>query len=605
MAWLPGAGEEELLTMAGELVKTVEEDDLDVRILMVRWAEVNPKALLAWAKLQPPRAARWIEDFYVRNAIEAWARADFEGAWFAASAGHPKYLGDALRGLVSVNPEKCLALLAATNAGGQLGSVIKQLAAVNPVGVAALLDKATASCRNSMAGTLAKAWAEIDPAAAVAWMKTLPAGARDRSLEAAAQWIAIHAPDQVPSLLEGLAPGQLRACIEAAEFTRIAAQDPVAARRMIDEMPAGMPRQHARVALMQERLKAGDFQVAREMATQIGWHIESSWFPSYDHTITSGSSSSSSYGVGNDPVSSLKAIFSHIAAADPKEAAGILSLPGCESEVASRAALANPAGLAMAVTAMAEENGWTLGNGSRNPFDTESNKAPSTALQAAIRIWAARDLMATAEWVGAQSAGARSTPVLRELLFEFWARSDPAAMLDWASRHEGTAPQAWSEAMTVSGPAIALSRMDEFLGAAGDQNMSTLLDFLSTRPREAREVLRRMPDAAGVPVGAALHPWLMENPEEASAWVRSLPDGKKRSHATEEIVSWACQSKDFEAAFNWALTVPEIETRDRLLSDSSGSLLRENPEKAEALIRATLLPEDLKEKLLTPRPLPR
>ena len=53
--------------MADALVKGPTGDRLDVRLLMARWAEVSPAALVAWADRQ--RGGR--DGFYVQNAIEA------------------------------------------------------------------------------------------------------------------------------------------------------------------------------------------------------------------------------------------------------------------------------------------------------------------------------------------------------------------------------------------------------------------------------------------------------------------------------------------------------------------------------------------------------
>ena len=87
MEWLPGAGEEELLRMAGALTDSDQEENLSIRLLMARWAEVNPSAMLKWARAQMNDSAG--DGFYISNAIECWARVDFDKAWAVACADLP------------------------------------------------------------------------------------------------------------------------------------------------------------------------------------------------------------------------------------------------------------------------------------------------------------------------------------------------------------------------------------------------------------------------------------------------------------------------------------------------------------------------------------
>src|SRR5262245_38300654 len=107
LAWLRGADETELRQMANELILSFPAETLRLRLLMARWAEVNPASLLAWTGQIPSNAV----EFCRTNAIEAWAREDFDKAWAPACTKHPDARVAALLGLTSVDPAKCLVVL--------------------------------------------------------------------------------------------------------------------------------------------------------------------------------------------------------------------------------------------------------------------------------------------------------------------------------------------------------------------------------------------------------------------------------------------------------------------------------------------------------------
>lgn len=617
MAWLPNAGEEELLTMAGGLVKTVEKDDLPIRLLMARWAEVNPKAMLAWAQSQPEREEYYRHSFYIANAIEAWARIDFEGAWSAAKSSLPQCRGNALHGLAQMNPEKCRSLFAADpallnlrmNLGGDtdLSIVVDCLARTDPAATAAMLDKAPGAIRHLMASEVAGAWVKTDPAAALAWMKTLPGGLNDPAFANALEWLAGHAPDHVPALLESLPPGSLRSLVSAADFKRLAREDPVAARRRVEQMPDGIARQHGRALLMQESVRTGDFQSAREFAGQLGWHVESEWSPGFQRTITDSGTSTSSSWSGNDPNEALKELIRHIAADEPKAAAEILLHPDRDHDLLPAAVRANPEALVSALAAQVEKNRQTAED--RTLFEdpasgeTEIMKAAtaSSACQVAIATWAERDPAAVAAWIEARPADSNALSDCTSL-FASWVKSDPNAMLAWAAGREGATALAW-EQIVPEYPDIALSRLDTFFSTAGTDSVEELLSDLSQRPADARGVLRKMPNEMDVDFSGVMESWLRENPEEASAWATALPQGQKRNHAAADIAKWSYEASDFEAASRWSLTLPE-DSREEILTISLEGLRRTDPAKAAALIRASSLSPDEKKSLLYPSAAP-
>ncbi len=610
MAWLPGADGEELLQMAGEVVKTADRDNLDIRLLMARWAEVNPEAMVAWAEFQKPRMPGWAPGFYIANAIEAWARVDFEKAWTQANTTHRQHRRDALLGLTATDPGKCLALLTAdpsllSLSVGEPGypdlrQVIRRLAGSAPQEVAALLDSAPAIHRKQMAGTLAEAWARKEPAAALAWMKTLPPDSRQSTREAS-EWIALHSPELLPALLEGLPIGGMRSSILATDLQRLAGADPAAARQRVETMPAGAARQYGRVILIDALMKTGDLAGAMEQADKVGWRGQNEWMPQYEHTVTSNGASSGYDYTSLMPGEVMKALIRKVAATNSAEAARILTLPNISVELMVAATRDNPAALATALASRVSGE-YPPGNSMESWDPVHASTTPvsrdpaADACRVVIGSWAARDPSGVAAWVDSQPAGNLSTE-LATALFDTWAYTDPGAMVEWASRRNGMATPAWEKVIEAA-PDYAVEHLDAFLAQGTPASVEALFSSLDAKPLQARELVKRLPDNSSAEFAGVMGRWLGDNAEEASAWVASLPEGEKRDKAAAEVAGWSFyQEKDYEAAAGWALQLPE-ETRGKFLLGSLRVLLEENPAKATALLQASRLSAEERQAIL-------
>jgi hypothetical protein len=583
LAWLPEATDEELRRMADDLKRTATDESLGIRLLMARWAEVNPQALLSWAKAQPQTGYSWsAKFFYIENAIESWARADFNAAWAAAAGDLKNCRASALIGLTAVDPEKCLRFLAADPslldlAGTQdMTKVLARIASRNPAGAAALLESAPEARQMHLAASVAEAWAKSDPAAAVKWMNTLPADVRTAdSMASAALWVAAHAPDQVPALLEELPAGGLRSAIVAADLKRLVAEDPAAARQRLDDMPPSTSRQYGRALLMQGLVHSGDIAGATEQARQLGWHMLDTWSPVSTYRNFEYNLSATDGGPGETPLGTMKDLVGRIATSDPKSAAAILATIGAEEQLAQGAALSNPAGVATALAAMPHDGYAFL------------------ACQAIVSNWASTDPNAVAAWMGTAPLDSEQRKSFTTSLFSSWSRSDPAAMVEWASQ-QGVVEHAWE--MIPS--SYRVDHLDDLLAENTTNRARDLLVDLPPHSEDARRLIQQMPDDVNVDMSSVVKEWLKDNAQAASGWVSELPGGLKKERATESLTEWLLyEERDYEAAFRWAATLSGGKG-ENLTAQALNKLNGMDPAKAEAAIRASSLSPEAQQRYL-------
>ena len=576
MAWLPGADDAALLHMADELAKDPTGDRLDIRLLMARWAEVSPAALVTWADRQ--RGGR--DGFYVQNAIEAWARVDFDSAWAVASTERPENRGAALLGLTAVDPAKCLALLRADPAllgltGFTLmGKVLTRIARTDPAGVASLLEGASVARLSSMGSSIALAWVQRDPAAAIEWLGSLPLSARGAVAEEAGEWLASHAPEQLSALLAALPAGIARTTIAAAGFENLAQRDSTAAQRQLDTMPGGPARQYCRALLMKQLIRAGDDAAAITLAGQLGWHVSHKWGPNYQATET-GSSSSVTSGLSTDFSQLLGELIGRIAAHDPRQAADLLaSGAGIPSrELFAAAAEHDPAALAAAMMAR-----------------TGDPRAGENASHV-ISVWAAKDPAAAAAWITTNAPRGQDRASMEAALYSLWGSSDPGAMLRWtATRGPETNGAAWAYLAQFQ-RAYTAAHLPEFFASGQTQAVPNVLNNLP--PAQQQEALRLMPDSMSINISRPMTNWLNREPEKASQWVRDLPPGARRDSAAAPLAQWLLSAGDYEAATHWSATLP-AEQRASLLEQSFTKWSRTDPQAAiKAVLSAGLPPEEV------------
>ena len=575
MAWLPGADDAALLHMADELVKDPTGDRLDVRLLMARWAEVSPAALVTWADRQQGGA----DGFYGQNAIEAWARVDFDSAWAAASTERPENRGAALLGLTAVDPAKCLALLRADPAllgltdFTLMGKILTRIARTDPAGAASLLEGAPAARLSSMGSSVALAWVQRDPAAAIVWLGSLPLSARGVVAEEAGKWLASHAPEQLSALLAALPAGNARTTIAAAGFENLAQRDSTAAQRQLDTMPDGPARQYCRALLMKQLVRAGDDAAAITLAGQLRWRVSPAWGPNYQSTKTEGMQFARS-GISTEFDQALGELIGRIAARDPRQAA----------ELIAKEAITSPALL----TAVMEHQPGVIAAMLR-----EFTKAADSAdyIMPAINAWSAKDPAAAAAWITASAAQGEERVRMEETLIAPWSYSNPDAMLRWArTQSKETSGTAWKY-LAERQPAYTAAHLPEFFAAGQAEAVPSLLSNLP--PAQQQEALRQMPDSMSADVAVSMTNWLTTEPEKASQWVRDLPPGARRDSAAQPLAEWLLVAGDYEAATHWSATLPAHQ-RASLLEQSLTKWGRTDPAAAiKAVSGAGLPPEEV------------
>jgi len=575
MAWLPGATDEELAALAADLVRENSEN-LSIRLLMARWAEVNPAALLTWADANG--------EFYQSNAIEAWARVDFAAAWAAAGTTHREWRTSALLGLTAVDPAQCLrllrdepALLRLRGDFADMNKVLTRIAQHDPAGAAELAVIAPEQSRRPALINISLEWVQQDPAAAIAWLRALDPAMRRGGAEAAGHWLAQHAPEHLPALIEILPAGPARTTVAAAAFASLARRDPAAARAQLDAMPDGPARQHHRALLMRELLRTRDEAGAAALAAQLGWRVNGEWMPDFSETRTD-SMSNTSHG----STSALEEVFSellgNITARDPREAAEIiaaypelLSADMFDGGAADQAAQKNPAALAEALLAQKDD--------------------PRAAELAGrvLSLWSKSDPAAAVAWGTAHTTGDTERARMLWPALSAWTAHDPAALVRWAAdQGDQSRSMAWSQ-LVIGAPSWIAAHPDEFFAANLPQTVPQLLERMTENPEQERAILQHMPDSMDADISPAVERWLHSQPEEASQWVRDLPPGARRTNATGAMVGWLNDTGDRDAAFRWAATLPE-ENRAPLIKDTIAAWAQEDPQAAAAAITGSGLP---------------
>lgn len=124
------------------------------------------------------------------------------------------------------------------------------------------------------------------------------------------------------------------------------------------------------------------------------------------------------------------------------------------------------------------------------------------------------------------------------------------------------------------------------------------VEFFNSLPLEERS------PGAYYEAGAA---YLKESPEEASAWMESLPPGPERDAAATALIeslTAAGDDRDGAAAFAWAASMSGDIERTRYLSKAAQTWAAEDPAAAREAVAASALPDGEKLSLLNKLPAP-
>ncbi len=412
LAWLRGANAGELRQMADRLMSKDTYDLLPLRVLMTRWAEVDPGGMLLWARTG--NQGRYLPASLPGEALAVWAGLDFESAWAAALSSQPAARGYALLGLIPSDPARVKQMLLEDPALLDLrgmGEVIANLTARDPAAATALLESVSPARQVKLAGEAVLAWAKTDPAASAAWLATLDAPIRAATTEKAVEWFAKNAPDTLPALMDGLPPGRTRSILEAAGLAHLVETDPGAARLQVDAMPDSVARQYGRGLLLTDLVRHGDEAGALLLAEQLGWEVRMEWSPYYSEIVSNGSSQSF-FNRDDDPTrKAMQTLLCRLAETDPGTITGILSShPRIVMDFFSGSIETSPGALATVL------------------LDRSGQEDMRYQLEVLTSYWTSLNPEAAASW--ALSRGnARLGPILQQ-----WGNSDPAPAMMWAAK---------------------------------------------------------------------------------------------------------------------------------------------------------------------------
>ena len=582
LAWLREATAGELPAMAAAL-RGGEFSQTGIGLLMDRWAELNPEAMLRWAGEQTGSAAPGREEL-TSNAFTAWARVDFTAAWAAA----PRTLrGSVLLGLTANDPVRCLGILQSNPEllaipGGV--EVLGRLARYHPEAASALIAGASGPQRGSAAAAVALAWVRQDPDKAIAWLAGLPPEVRSRTVREAGVWIIQRLPDRLPGILDGLPAGEARTLLETRAFAALAGSDPAAAKRKLESMPPGVLRDYRLAQLLPALWRAGDLSGARELAERTAWNLSGIEHPAKRTVIGPGSVQSTSHGRGMAADEALHDLVSGISGSDPATVAGILAAQGEKpnADLNRKLAMESPAAL---LGMLLQPNGP---NGAGNAFN------------ALFGAWTQLNPREASAWLMTQPGPTATRPDLLANLASGWAEADPAGLAAWAAGQPESARQAAWDAMAAKNAWYAAARAPEFFAAASPKSIQQLFGSLSAEPETTRRLLMDMPDTMEPPNNLVMSRWLNDDALTASEWVAGLPPGAKREGATRAMVGWLLQNQEPDSAFAWAATLPSGE-RSNLLSYSVHEWRKSaGPGAPAEAIRASRLTDAEKQWLLRP-----
>lgn len=578
MAWLPGAsaGELERVALAG----MAEEYSLTTRLVMARWAEVDPAGMVAWAARtkEPPGLAL---PYLLSNAWEAWARVDFDAAWHAM--GNNGYRRSALLGLSSADPARALGILrrqpellqapglSLSGKGEDMNpeTVLARIARQFPRETADLYSRYLSAEKGAPWGILST-WSLTDPLQALLWARGQGGDEVDAVFSGLEENQGLEGQVECTAAMAAtLPPGSLRTRFEAMVLAEQAACDPAAALATYEALPPGNARQFSALTLMAAFSRQGRDADAMALAAKVGWTVEHSWLPEYVKIANPNSGSENHHTDTTTWEEPLARLARKLAESDPDAALAAIK-NGAMDEVARAmmpVLLHRPAELADALLPLPDPaSQWPI-----TPLDPER-------ITPVLDAWLDQDPQAAAAWVTG-GFGVRSEHL--ENLCDLWAAKDEAALAEWAGKNSAFAAQVW-EHMAKEKTEFILPYLEEAVAAAPETAVEWFDHIESADAARIPEFIQLLPDSAALPLDA-MNAWIAGEPEQATHWTESLPEGEKRSTAIESIAFYYGAEREYEAAARWGLTLPEDRRGDVLQRTFTG-WLEEDPAAARAAL---------------------
>lgn len=511
-------------------------------------------ALIAeWSVRDPAAALAYILEKDSGNAgqlAREWLRRDPQGAITGLLAGGEKArerLRSLLNEIAKVAPERLGEVLATLKPprsrwDTSATDAFATFAAKDPIAARAAAESVTGEMRGQALAGVAKAWAEKDGAAALAWAQAMPAGeARDQALKAVLAGWAKTDPIAALGKLDLAPPGGgdgFNASDTGAQVLREAAKkDWDATIAWLRDNPSKLGRSSldGLQGELSRRLGVDTMGTMHLLAT--------SGLPGLDQVFSNA--------VLNDGYAHRDAIWTWLEGQPPGDLTNNL-----------RGSLLNAIGYKEPETA--------LGFLEKIPDTPENSSLLEQGFASLVNSGGYMD-----RFEGLlEKAPAKLRPRLIEtgFMYGLMKPDGPSADRTEASRWAG--------------------RLNEVPAARRDNAASRLANaWAGSDPQAAVQWAMTLPEgdgrtAAFNSIGRA---WAQNDPHEAARWVDTLPAGKGRDTATQGLVASLARSEP-ETAWTWAASIQSAEQRKESTQRAYLALMRKDPAIAEQMLTGANLP---------------
>jgi hypothetical protein len=391
--------------------------------------------------------------------------------------------------------------------------------------------------RNAFKAAVMRAWARTDPEALIDYVLDLGAEEREEALRSGAlQAFSLVDPERALRAAEGIS-GQLGTMIRRAGLMSLAEDDPLAAIRMVEQMPLGRDREQVltMIAASYGRLDA---------------NAALAWAQSLSPPSSAVMANVLTGLARQDPARAIELAFQ----APPADQQRLLqqfvmnSLLSAEqtAEVANRLLAAPGRGPALqqltqlwAQRQPRDALTWLLANGAQAPEAAVGQAAMSLARtdpSAAIGYLDTVPRELRARWISAVADG--------------YAQTDARAAAGWIQQHRGEAGYDAAVAAIAARTAAAGD------AAAGARLLASIdLTQAPGAPASARQIANA---------------WAREDPAAAAAWAHELRNNDAETAATATIANqWV--ARDPVAVRNWTFGLPSGAPRDAALVQLLGA----------------------------------
>jgi hypothetical protein len=612
--WLPGADSADIAALAEEWYsKPTGSGDEVWQTLVMAWLESDPGPALDFSRKITKAFLATLSDGNAMTpldyAYQALGRVNPELALARLIEESPLLLKRVATGFqTSLGPEKMRAWAESVPGHPELAFLRNPensnifLDLTDPAKAAASL---TAAQRKTQLESVAAAWAEKDPDAAIAWVKSMEdAFQKSKGLAAIASALAKSNPARALELMASMPASPLLAKAGTDYVAALAKNDPEVAKAYLEAHLKGTNRLQGIAAIAAGQAStdpAGALRLLRENG--IG---DLSQTLSSMASVQSPSMRSFGAFVGADFAGDA---LKTIASTDPSGALQLLADTGSFVQSSSDRSDLLTGQLDMPRTLFQDWAGkdpaaaarWAAGAATAEGSQRE-------LLQAATGPWFAKDPAGAQAFAAALPESPGKDGMIRSLV-ELMSATDPAGALTWAGKNAG--PDTFSTVCGYMAKAHPGETAAQFASLPPEQqsaSMQALTDSLSQRSAAAAlNFYQSLPSEqqATVKLRDTAMAYARQDPQAASEWITTLPPTNAKDTAISGLVDYLITQSadpDPESAAHWAAASIDQAGRGRRLERVAEAWFELNPAGAAAAISASNLPSDVKQTLLSHAP---